>query len=228
MLLFFFQCSYDQACDIAASTVLQSKCPRWHKERKWRITASRFGEIILATERKDFEKLCKSMYDSCDIRTDAIIHGHAYESQAVQAFATRTGLNVMPAGLFVHLKHPFLAATPDAVGIEDYLVEVKCPYAGRKEHIQPGPFFPCLGFTDVAKTHFQLKTNHKWYFQVQGQMACARKNTCFFVMYTFADMYVEKIGFDAEFFSQIMLPKLSNFYVQHWRPFLADEIACYN
>ena len=92
------------------------------------------------------------------------------------AFAVVTGFNVMPAGLYVHSEHYFLAATPDVVGTEDYLVEVKCPFAGRAEYIRPDPSFPCLGYTDLSETTFRVKTNHKWYFQVQGQLACARKN----------------------------------------------------
>ena len=87
---------------------------------------------MLATERRDFKKLCQSLYDSCNLKTDAVIHGHAYEGQALEAFAVVTGFNVMPAGLYVHSEHSFLAATPDAVGTEDYLVEVKCPFAGRE------------------------------------------------------------------------------------------------
>ena len=172
-------------------------------------------------------KLCESLFVQHDLKRDAVIHGQVHEEHALQLFMQKTGLAPLRAGLFINTEHPFLAATPDAIEPGDYLVEIKCPYAGRTHCISPGPLFPCLEFSDATQISFQLKTNHKWYHQIQGQMACTKIDRCFFVIYTFADvgLFIEKISFDRNHFNNKMLPKLVEFYESHWRPFLAKKIT---
>ena len=89
-------------------------------------------------------KLCESLFIQHDLKRDAVIHGQVHEEHALQLFMQKTGLAPSRAGLFINTEHPFLAATPDAIEPGDYLVEIKCPYAGRTHCISPGPLFPCL------------------------------------------------------------------------------------
>lgn len=187
------------------------------------MTASRFGEIMSTTDRRDMWKLCESMYRKSDIKTNAVIHGIVHESKALEAFSKATLIKTTEAGLFVHPNFPFLGATPDALALPNSVVEVKCPYNARDQCIVPGPSFPSLQTSSNGEYH--LKTNHKWYAQVQGQMACARKAHCYFVIYTFRDLYVEKISFNKDFFDTVMMPKLHDFYNKYWRLFLCSKIA---
>ena len=133
---------------------MQSSCPQWHHERKWRLTASRFGEIVSATDRRDMRKLYESMYVTHDLHRNGVIHGQVHGRQALEMFARKTGLGPVRAGLYINLEYPFLVATPDAIGPADYLMEIKCPYADRADYISPDPLFPCLKFSDAAQTRF--------------------------------------------------------------------------
>lgn len=204
-------------------TTGQSNCYLWHKERKWRLTASKFADIALATERRDSQKLCQTIFDTVDLRTDAIIHGRTHESTALERFSAFTGLTTRPAGLFIHPEFNFLAATPDALVGSDFVVEVKCSYKGRNSKIESGDPFDCL--EQVSPSCFQLKRTNRWFYQIQGQMACAQKPHCFFVLYTFVDLHVEKISYDPLFFNNKMLPKLRSFYENHWVLFLSKKIT---
>lgn len=56
-------------------------------------------------------------------------------------------------------------------------------------------------------------------------MACAGKSYGYFVIYTYKDIYVEKVDFDPNYFETVLLPKLKSFYVTYWRPFLVSKIV---
>ena len=72
---------------IQKATVDQNLCSTWYSERQWRLTASRFGEISKLTERRDMEKLCRSLLGLERITTPALAHGRAYEDKALSMLA---------------------------------------------------------------------------------------------------------------------------------------------
>jgi len=104
---------------------------------------------------------------------------------------------------------------------ENSLVEIKCPYRGRNSVIQPNDCFP---FLEQINGKVQLKRNHNYFFQITGQLAVSKRQKCFFVVYTFADLFVEEILFDQQFFEDVMFPKLKCFYEQKYRPFIASML----
>ena len=55
-------------------------------------------------------------------------------------------LNKNYALLFIHPDYPYMAATPDGEVGEDVVVEVRCPFTGRNEMIEPGSVFPFLKY----------------------------------------------------------------------------------
>ena len=100
---------------------------------------------------------------------------------------------------------------------------MKCPYVGRRQKIEPGKNFSFLEKKDGV---IQLKRSHPYYYQVTAEMMLSGKSTCYFVVYTLApDMFIEKISLNVEFFQNEMLPKLQNFFEQHYLPIAASEIA---
>ena len=102
-------------------------------------------------------------------------------------------------------------------------MEVKCPFAGHREKIKPGKKFP---FLEVIGDKFRLKRSDKYYYQVTAEMMLAKKSTCYFVVYTLApDIYIEEIKLDEEFFASEMLPKLHDFFEQHYFPILVANIT---
>jgi len=182
------------------------------------LTASHFGDIVKATEKRDLQKLAESILNPTELCGEAVVHGRTYETVAIEKFEKLSSLKVTRCGLFINPSYPFLAASPDGVISSTAVIEVKCPFNGRNMLIKPGKFFPFLAQTDNCVS---LKKNHKYYYQIQGQLGIARREHCFFVVYTHADIFIEKVIFDECFFLNEMLPKLEFFYKTVYRPHIA-------
>ncbi|XP_046328487.2 uncharacterized protein LOC124112432 [Haliotis rufescens] len=212
----------ESAKDIEAATQDQSRSPVWHTERKWRLTASRFGEVTKMTNRRNKEKLCKSIVSTKFLSCKPVIHGKQYEKRALSKFESMYNIKTKKAGLFVSCSEPYLGATPDAIIDADILVEVKCPYAGRNDHIKPGKHFPYLHYN--VNNQICLNPSSHYYCQVQGQMYLAKRQFCYFVVYTFCDMFVEKVSVDKDFCQYSLIPKLELFYTKHLRPYIASTL----
>lgn len=109
---------------------------------------------------------------------------------------------------------PFLGATPDVLLFDDCLIEVKRQYAGKN-----GKHFRCLDYNE--KNLILLKRTSNYYYQVQGQLHICQNKSCYFVVYTFRDLFVEKINYDEEYWTGSLVPKLETFYTKFFRPFIA-------
>ena len=208
---------------IEAKTREQSASGQWGKEREHRLTASNFGAIIKSTDNRNMDNFCESMYTTKNlIHVPAIRHGQTYESVALQKFSEITGKKLQKSGFCVDPKIPFLGASPDSfVQDEDAVVVAKCPFVGRNKKIAPGKNF---GFLEKVGNHVCLKRTHNYYYQLVGQMKIAKKNVGYFVVYTYKDLFYEKITLDESFFNDIMLPKLKEFYNQHYCPYVASVL----
>lgn len=66
-----------------------------------------------------------------------------------------------------------------------------------------------------------LKKGHKCYHQVQGQMGISGAKWCDFVTYTFKGMVIERIYFDSDFFTAMLL-KLEQFFFKHFAKYLKN------
>ncbi|XP_069105993.1 uncharacterized protein [Argopecten irradians] len=214
--------SMEESLKIEETTKKQSLCKKWHKERKWRLTSSRFGDICKATDRRNKDQLCQSMFEPATLSTPAIIHGQSFEKAAVKKFEEIKGTRVYACGLRVDINNSFLAASPDGITSQGDLVEVKCPYRGRHSVIDVNTDFPFLVKDEHGNMH--LKSNHNYYYQIQGQLNIYKKQKCFFVVYTFTDIFVEEIYADNSFWSGSMLPKLELFYQKYYRKFVAGKM----
>ncbi len=126
---------------IERNTKEQSNSKLWFQHREWRITASNFGTVVKATDRRDMAKLAETIFDQRFLSSDAIVHGKTYEKVAISKFEESFNVKVSQSGLFINQDFPFLAATPDGlVGASD-IIEVKCPYRGRNSEIKPSEDF---------------------------------------------------------------------------------------
>lgn len=152
----------------------------------------------------------------------AINHGRSFEDTAIQKFEEMAGKKTIRCGLFIDPSMPFLGATPDRlVEGEEAIVEVKCPYVGKDSKIMAGKFFP---FFEISGGEtLKLKENHSYFYQIQGQLRIARKEFCYFVVFTHSDLHVEKIYYDPAFFER-MLPLLRQFYESHYLQFIVDSL----
>jgi len=150
----------------------------------------------------------------------AVLHGSKYEAVALRKFEEVCDVKVHPAGLFVRPDYPYLGASPDGVVDDSAIVEVKCPYNGRNDTIEPNAKFPFLsrnGSGDLI-----LKPSHSYYTQVQGQLFITGRQLCHFVVYTFQSLLVIDVPIDVDFCNRSLIPILNGFYVSHYRKHLAS------
>ena len=118
-------------------------------------------------------------------------------------------------GLVVNTKHTHLGASPDG-GVScsccgTGLLEIKCPYKHRDSHpleVADSNFYLHASSTVDGAT--ELKRTHDYFVQIQGQMAICRRDYCDFVCWTPKGIYVERIIFVPDVFSNIK-PSLDNF-----------------
>ena len=177
--------------EIEQSTREQRHSELWFSVRRYRITASRFGEILHRKPTTRPDALVLSILQPRSFSSAATDWGIQNESLAIQAYLSyqsqqgNDSIIVGPSGILVSETHPFLGATPDGT-IYDPLhfnqpfgfLEVKCPYSHRNETPIEASSSP--GFCSTVQSSnsnqsntqvLRLKQNHIYYAQVQGQMA---------------------------------------------------------
>ena len=95
------------------------------------------------------------------------------------------------------------------------LAEYKCPYSARDSTVEEA----CTKkdfMTHMKEGRVELKCTHKYYYQVQGQMAICRRTLCDFVIWTPYSVTSERINFDENFWNDIqfydaaVLPELAS------------------
>ena len=220
-----------------ASTRGQSLNEEWHKAREHRITASVFGDIV---SRKPSTKpdalVTRIIKKGCDLDLPALRYGREMEMVALQLYVSNLnikghpGLSIEQCGFFVSLTHPFLGTSPDAIVNDPVFpdpsgfAEVKCTFKYRHltpEEASTKPDFCCEIFD--GRPH--LKKKHKYYAQVQGQMAIGGKGCCDFIIYTEMGLSVERIPFSEEFWQGKALPKLVEFFECCVGPEIVDPMS---
>jgi hypothetical protein len=102
------------------------------------------------------------------------------------------------------------------------IIEIKCPY----KHRDVTPLTACNGDKDFHlenKDSFPvLKTSHKYYYQVQGQLGITGSNWCDFITYTFKGMVIERIVFNVDIFISMLL-KLEKFFFVHAANYIQQQ-----
>ena len=119
-----------------------------------------------------------------------------------------------------------MGASPDGLVMDPSeqqplgLVEIKCPARAeklslfdlctKKEH--KSTF--CLKY--ICDT-YELKRQHNYYYQVQGQLHITRRSWCDFVLWTPSstvdNLCVERIRYDKTFWTNTIYPRLYRFFM---------------
>jgi len=136
-------------------------------------------------------------------------------------------IKIRECGLFVRTNTPFLGASPDV--IIEYtdekmkgVLEIKCLASDKWRSLSPDECCQDSDFyaePNSTTGHLKLKHNHKYYHQVQGQLALTGLEWCDFVIWTLGGISVERIYFDADhwenlksklvyYYTKFMLPEL--------------------
>lgn len=226
--------SESESVTIEQLTREQSKSECWQSARKERITSSYFGKVIKRKHMSEPDALLK---DICGYRTFSnqfVEYGQKHEAAARKTYIhqmkkSHPGLTVKQCGLIVDNKFPHLGASPDGLvyctcseckPVGHGLLEIKCPASMQwrmstpQECAKDSNFFCYLN----DKGQVKLKTNHNYYYQVQGQMAITGRKWCDFVVWTCSGTAsIQRVWFDQELWVD-MLSKLSTFYVDAFLP----------
>ena len=181
---------------VEKDTTGQRNSSLWYNVRRYRLTASRFGEVFHRRVDTRPDALVLRLLQQKQIFSPAIEWGIKQEPTAIAAYIQyqhdngRSELTVGSMGFTICHQYPFLGATPDG-GVYDPaelkhpfgLLEVKCPYS-HKEHT---PTEACSDSKFCCESHdgkIQLKNSHSYFCQIQGQMAICKREWCDFVIYT--------------------------------------------
>lgn len=210
--------------NIEAATRGQHDNEKWHEFRMNRLTASNFGAVVRRHDFTPCHNLVRNLLYPKELNTPAILYGRVNESVALERYSAEKGVKVTACGIFISGDEPYLAASPDGLVPEDGLVEVKCLLSVKdrllRDVSQDKKSSLCL---EVKDGSLQLKRNHRYYYQVQGQMNITGRSFCDFVVLTEKDFFTERIFRDLNLWTNSMLPKLRTFYLQCMLPEIVDS-----
>ena len=190
----------EEARKIQVATKAQALCEKWHKDREGGLTASNFGKIL--KRKKVKEEFIQSMYYPKPFTLKATSYGIASEPKAKELYRGKyPSRHVHNAGRMLEPELPFLGATPDAIICDDGktgLLEIKCPFGSRDITIEEAAstikdFCVINNGQDI-----KLSKSHNCYYQIQGQLLLSGLDFCNFVLYTRADLYIERVHKDVE------------------------------
>ena len=218
--------------EIESKTIAQADSEAWKNERKFRFTASNFGQIM--NRKRNHSTLVQNMLHPKPFSSRHTAHGKKYESVALMQyqkymFSTRRKVQVLKSGFVVCQDLPILGASPDAkvidTGCRDTygLAEVKCP----ESKFRVTPVEACSDpnfFLELIDGKPRLKRNHHYYAQVQGQLGATQCKWCDFIVYTSKGMSIERIPYDHAYWAS-MKNKLKNYYFDHFISTAAAEFC---
>ena len=241
--------SIQQCWEIEKETRPQSSSELWFKQRKLRLTASNFGNII-KRKKADVSKLVNRLSTTCDSLSHlkAIRFGKENEDVASQLYVQyqnshgSPGTKVFHCGLVINPHFPWLGASPDRLVYDPNArpptggLEVKCiesaqgmtpleafnsketPKEGKKKSF-------CLEMKDG---HLQLKENHNYFYQVQGQEGVSGIEWFDLALLTdpclgLNGLFVQRIHFEKNKWESEWLPKLTEFYFNHLLPVIIKD-----
>lgn len=207
----------ETARNISLLTAGQRNNPTWHIVRKGRLTASNFGSVL--TAKRTTPSLIKRLLGEYDIsRVKAVAWGVTNESEAVKAFEGEKNLQVVETGVWLH-ESGVLGASPDGLVGQDHVLEVKCPYTQRSQTLEESLKHKTFCLVQ-NEGKYELKRDHVYWHQVQGQLYLTKRNFCFFVVWTTTWCVIVEIPKDPEW--EVNLNKLADFYFRQLFPKIVE------
>ncbi|CAG2215690.1 unnamed protein product [Mytilus edulis] len=188
-----YLCSDYQATNLEAATRNQAISPLWFQHRMGRVTASKAHDVWTRKDTTSPDVLVKRIvgYSSYDLSKKAAVKwGVDHEEECRQAYITNQSTQHIDfecnlSGFTINNQHPFLGASPDGITncqcCGKGLIEIKCPYKHKDITVMQAASSDKDFCLDKS---LHLKTNHRYYTQVQFQMFILQLTFCDFVVYT--------------------------------------------
>lgn len=200
----------------------QASCERWRYERSKRIPSSLFKDVAGRRSTTLCANLVKRIIYSEKISVKAMEYGNANEPVAVKEYEVQKGVAVKRCGMFVDPEYPFLCTSPDGLIGEDGLLEVKCPFSAKSYNslIEVVEAKHDIGIK-LKENKFYLPSTHKYYYQIQGQLAITNREWCDLFVWSPKDTKIIHIQRDGNFWEN-NVPKLQQFYEKCCVPEITD------
>ena len=207
----------------------QSKNDFWFEKRKTVLTASNFGNAA-KTKVEPSNKIKAILYGN--FTTEAVQYGIESEEKAVNLFIKEMGqdgirVKVEETGLSLSKDKPYLGASLDRIVTimdtgEKWGMEIKSPFSKAGMTVDEACKAKNFFLEKLADGSVQLKRNHNYFCQIQGQLYCSLipLEGIFLVVYFGENMplFIEKIHFDNSKWRDDLLPKIDYFYRRAFFP----------
>jgi len=181
----------------------EQRSPDWFAQRKGRVTASSVGAILgFDPNWKRADVMRQMVRDALGAEREersgqfVMDWGRANEENARMDFELETGLKVSEAS-FVEFSD-WAGASPDGYVENDAIIEMKAPFAKRK---------------DGAPEFKPLADLEHYRGQVQFQLYCTGKDKAFFYQWAPNGSQLEEVSVDQAWRDE-NLPKLRQFYAE--------------
>ena len=164
--------------------------------------------------------------------TESVQYGIESEPKAVDLFVSQMNkegiaVKVEEVGLLISKEKPYLGASLDRIvtfvdNNEKWGMEIKSPFSKAGMTVRDACKSKNFYLEKLADTSIQLKRNHDYYWQVQGQLYCSNVSLkgIIFTVY-FGDnmpLFIENIPFHSSTWYETFLPKIDFFYRRAFFP----------
>ncbi|XP_064472412.1 uncharacterized protein LOC135386434 [Ornithodoros turicata] len=216
------------AQQLEQDTRKQARSTLWEKERRNRLSSSRFGHVC-KRQKPWTEVALRNLLRPKQFSAASVRYGTSNEHNAVLRYIEvlrhiRHHVHVFACGFMVRPDFPWLGSTPDRIVYDPEqtpahgVLEVKCPWSKRatslEDALQDKDF--CIEVRD-GKPH--LKEHHEYYYQMMGQMFCSGARWGHCVVYSPSWIIVAKVDFCPSFCDE-MIKVLTRFYFDCALPYL--------
>jgi hypothetical protein len=202
----------------------QSESGLWLAHRQEMLTSSNFGDVCRMRPTTSCATMVKNILYPPIIDTAAMKYGRDQEEVARRELAAKLNKNIKPCGLFIDKENPYLGTSPDGLIDEDGLVEIKCPLSA--EHLTAEDAIEKLpGLKSIfnKRNPNNINQNHKFFYQIQGQLNITQRQYCKFAVWTPKSMKIVHVVVDNAFWKTKMLPFLTRFYYECMLPEIVDS-----
>lgn len=212
-------------------TVDQASSTEWHRARWCRVTASNAKDIITTKSKQgQYSLLKRLLWGKALPNLKSLQYGKDNEDKAFQQYSSEicdAETVVSKSGFWVNPKNPEFGCSPDGLILQTStntlkgVVEIKCP--AKLANLSPYELdkLPKMNQSNqcfrIENGVPKLKKSHKYYYQVQMQMALCEVEFCDFVLWTPKGMSVERITFDKDFWDSLSA-RLRRFYTGIFMP----------
>lgn len=218
------ECNYIRRLEIERETVEQCNSPMWRSIRKTMLTASNFGPVIRARKKSSYVLLL--LYPKFTGST-ATRYGIDNEDTARYQLECEKKIKIRKCGIFIDSELNFLAASPDGLVNDDTIIEIKCPSSIENQNptiYETLKKLKYIKFEKNTENIIGLKRNHKYFYQIQGQLHVTNRKKCIFAIWASKNhqLYVEEIERDDEFWKTEMETQLIDFFKDWLLPEIVD------